>query len=121
MTPLIAHRFTLTLDRAGKLRRRCLHGAICNQRGCRQMGNECCLPDDSREWYCYVHMRDQGYCPGCGNFWAGVESFDFSRSGYCENCASQGDWDDDYSDYWEDDLMDWDDLPHMQVMEIDHA
>ena len=116
MTPLIVHRLSLIVDFAGTLRRRCGYGPRCGVRGCRRFGNECRLPDDSREWFCYLHMRDMGFCPGCRNFWAGVESFDFSRTGYCENCASGEDWDDDYSDYWEDDDMDWDDLPHCQVL-----
>jgi len=117
MKPLIVRRYSLQFDAAGRLVRRCNRGPICGVQGCRNFGNECRLPDMSEEWYCWEHMRDQGFCPGCGNFWAGIESFDFSRSGYCENCASSEHWDDDYSDYWEDDLMDWDDLPHMQVMQ----
>lgn len=33
-----------------------------------------------------------GYCIGCGNFWAGLTSFDFSKiQGYCENCVIEVD------------------------------
>lgn len=119
MKPLLVRRYTL-LAVAGRTVRRLNRGPICGVQGCRQWGNPCWLPDD--DWnkpsshYCYDHMHNQGFCPGCGNFWAGVESFDFSRSGYCENCAGDAGLDDDDSDYWEDDLMDWDDYPHMQVM-----
>lgn len=112
MKPLIVRRYRLQAA-SGALRRICLRGPICGVRECLNFGNECRLPDDSREWYCYEHMRDQGFCPGCGNFWAGVESFDFSRSGYCENCEGDNS---DFDDDWDEDLMDWDDYPHMQVM-----
>jgi hypothetical protein len=110
-------RFTLTLSATGRLVRRCLRLLPCNVRGCRNAGNPCWLPDDHgkpSEHYCYNHMREQGYCPGCGLFWAGIESFDFSRTGLCENCASDaGIDDDDWDDDWDDDLMEWDDYPHV--------
>ncbi len=109
----LTRRYRLTIER-GAIRRRLLRYAPCGVRDCKQPGNECRLPDDSREWYCWEHMHDQGFCPGCGNFWAGVESFDFSRTGYCENCEGDNfDFDDDD---WDDDFMDWDDLPRMQVL-----
>jgi hypothetical protein len=121
MKPLIVRRYRLQIDYAGQIRRRCERGPLCGAQGCDNFGNPCWLPDDIYGepscYYCWAHMYDQGFCPACGNFWAGVESFDFSRSGLCENCHGQGNYDDDYSDYWEDDWMDWDDLPHMQVMQ----
>jgi hypothetical protein len=113
--PLLSRRFTLLPDRTGQLRRFCLRGPICAARGCRNFGNTCYLPDGEEECYCYDHMRDHGFCPGCHQFWAGIESFDVSRTGYCENCAAE--FDDDDGDYWEDDGMEWDDMPHMQVLQ----
>jgi hypothetical protein len=117
--PIETHRFTLALDSAGRIRRRHIYGVRCGARGCKENGNGCWLPDDMdqpSEWYCYGHMRDAGYCPGCGNFWAGVESFDLSRTGYCENCASEfeepdyDDWNDDSGGfYWDEPRADpWD-------------
>lgn len=120
MKPLIVRHFSLHVGSRGQLIRRCDRGPLCNVRDCRRFGNPCWLPDDRdepSEYYCAHHMYDAGFCPGCGNFWAGVESFDFSRTGLCENCASQGDYDDDDDDDWEDDFMDWDDYPHMQVLQ----
>ncbi len=77
----------------------------CMVRGCRGFGRECYLeiwrerPD---EVLCWDHARDGGYCPGCGLFWAGVESFDFSRSGLCEQCRIQREADDyDYEQNWD--------------------
>lgn len=121
MIPLVVHRFRLEVDRRGQLVRRCARGEICGFPGCRDFGNPCWLPDDiySRpsEHFCAAHMYDQGYCVGCGQFWAGIESFDFSRTGLCDNCEWSERLDDDHSDYWEDDFMEGDDLPHMQVMQ----
>lgn len=115
MKPLIVRRFRILLVR-GKLARRCERGPLCGVRGCDRWGLPCWLPDDvwnePSEYYCYAHMHDQGYCPGCGNFWAGIESFDFSRSGYCENCAAEFDDDD-----WEEGYMDWDDYPRSDPWE----
>lgn len=111
--PRLTRRYRLTIER-GVIRRRLLRYTLCSERGCKNMANTCYLPDGEEQFYCYDHMRDQGFCPGCGGFWAGVESFDFSRTGYCENCEGDNfDFDDDD---WDDDLMDWDDYPHMQVM-----
>lgn len=42
--------------------------------------------------YCYDHAKTNGFCFGCGQFWSGVESFDFPEfwgnvRGYCDNCS----------------------------------
>ena len=97
----IARRYVLTMER-GSIRRRLLRYPLCGERGCKQPANACYFPDDSRQFYCYNHMRDMGFCPGCGQFWAGVETFDFSRTGYCENCEG------DNFDF-DEDLEEWDD------------
>jgi hypothetical protein len=110
--PPIIRRFRLRLGRAGQLVRICEYGPACGERDCKEFGDSCWLPDGSEEFYCYKHMRDQGYCPGCGRFWAGVESFDFSRSVYCENCADQLREDD-----WDEDLYEWDDDPRADPWE----
>ncbi len=60
------------------------------------------------EWndYCVTHASQNGYCWGCGEFWAGCESFDFNRMQLCPNCRDdpdfREDWedeDDEYADY----------------------
>ena len=83
----------------------------CEKADCTNKGIECVLPvldDDGAdvyEWYCFQHAHDQGYCPGCGHFWAGTEYFDFRLNGtpYCENCYVEldDDVDDEYDDDWE--------------------
>lgn len=37
-------------------------------------------------YYCAEHAQEHGYCYICGQFWAGVERFDFDPSGLCPNC-----------------------------------
>lgn len=86
------------------------HPQTCNEEGCANEGMACYyshLHEEPDGWYCGKHAHDAGFCPGCGLFWAGIESFDFSRTGYCENCddafeAEFGD-DEDYGDDWDDD------------------
>lgn len=39
--------------------------------------------------YCVDHCQEEGFCFGCGEFWAGCESFDFNPSGLCSNCHHQ--------------------------------
>ena len=81
----------------------------CGHEGCESTELISCFLHDNAdgtpdEYYCGEHVRDAGYCPGCGNFWAGCESFDFSPSGYCENCASEFDdesEDIDDENYWD--------------------
>lgn len=48
-------------------------------------------PDQDKylyEHFCAEHCQEHGYCYGCGEFWAGCESFDFSSSGLCPNCRA---------------------------------
>ena len=82
MKPLIVRRYRLTVV-AARTVRTCERIPACGVRRCTQWGHPCWLPDDDWDapssYYCYSHMHDQGFCPGCGNFWAGIESFDFSR------------------------------------------
>lgn len=54
-------------------------------------------------YYCASHCQKNGFCYGCGEFWAGSESFDFGP-GYCSNCAGEfeDDWDDDDGYYGND-------------------
>lgn len=75
----------------------------CEKDGCAKEGKPCYLPDWGDEpsdgkpdfYYCYEHIHSQGFCKMCGQFWAGVESFDFGN-GYCDNCnfALRDDMDD---------------------------
>src|SRR6266404_1523020 len=56
---------------------------------------------DNGVWSCGGHAEHFGFCFMCGNFWAGCESFDFSRvKGVCENCIAEFDDDSDEDD-WE--------------------
>jgi hypothetical protein len=57
---------------------------------------------DTYEYFCASHCQKNGFCYGCGEFWAGSENFDFGP-GYCSNCASEfeDNFDDDNEDYYE--------------------
>lgn len=81
----------------------------CNEPGCQADGIECRFYDYDEqqeiiEHYCGEHCRKNGYCWYCGQFWAGVESFDFDPAGLCSNCrpcaeADLGEHDVDPYDY----------------------
>lgn len=62
----------------------------CDHEGCAREGDPCYLPADERDdpsyHYCAEHAPEEGFCYGCGEFWAGIESFDFGP-GLCENCC----------------------------------
>ena len=70
---------------------------LCEEDGCQKEAMECLLhyydyesgkSEDIISWYCGEHAHKHGFCPGCGLFWGGVERFEFSRTGLCENCES---------------------------------
>lgn len=43
---------------------------------------------DEESYYCVDHCQENGFCFSCGQFWSGIESFDFG-SGLCENCQDE--------------------------------
>lgn len=110
----------LEVDARGRLYRPQVRGPLCCEWGCNRVGFPCYLPDDldtPAEYRCWKHLEHSGFCFGCGQFWAGIESFDFRRSQLCDNCASQvDDWDDE--DDWDEAYMEWDDLPYAPVMGV---
>ena len=74
-----------------KLKRRQRYYRTCDVAGCKEHARPCRLSmwEKPEETLCFKHAREAGYCPGCGIFWAGVTSFDLSRTGYCDNCDHQ--------------------------------
>lgn len=56
---------------------------ICEVAGCGQPAVACYLPDtdpvtsEPDGLLCVEHAFDQGFCWWCGQFWAGVEAFDW--------------------------------------------
>lgn len=94
----------------------------CQHEGCRNGGRLCVLegwerdpgPDDkdTEEYFCGAHAVLNGYCPACGSFWGGVNSFELN--GICDHCADQFDadyeeereWEDEQRDEWDDELTD---------------
>lgn len=88
---------------------------MCHEPGCTEYGLACWLPDYYGDgtskrpdaYYCREHIRNTGFCKGCGSFHGGEESFDFGLNGYdgfCDICADQlraddRGWDDDDDDY----------------------
>lgn len=79
-------------SRARKLARLYRRQRQCQHPGCTKEGIPCLLQwwdETPEEYFCSKHAFKHGYCPGCGVFWAGVESFDFGSSGLCEQCLDQ--------------------------------
>lgn len=75
-------------------------GHKCDKPGCMDDGSvKCHIPDlmlspnnaDNRfEHFCPEHAYDAGYCSLCGEFWGGIESFEFDNPLFlCENCYEQ--------------------------------
>lgn len=62
----------------------------CEHPGCQNTGLACFFPgsDEPGCYYCAEHIHGAGFCWGCGNFWGGVETFDFDRRGLCDNCRT---------------------------------
>jgi hypothetical protein len=63
----------------------------CTEDGCEQEAISCYLNDDEDtvEFFCPSHAKQHGYCMGCGNFCAGIESFDFAKpAGFCDHCRN---------------------------------
>jgi hypothetical protein len=77
-------------------------GHRCEEEGCESFDAIPCFlmgEDDPNGYFCSEHAHAQGFCYICGQFWGGIESFDFGP-GYCEHCRSEveadaGDYDDD--------------------------
>jgi hypothetical protein len=70
---------------------------ICQHKGCDSTDVVHCVlydPETHQDldfYYCVEHCQEEGFCYGCGNFWAGCEDFDFSPSGLCSNCREADD------------------------------
>ncbi len=41
------------------------------------------------EVLCSEHAARNGYCRSCGDFWGGIESFEFIHRGLCDHCHDQ--------------------------------
>ncbi|MBD2499843.1 hypothetical protein [Anabaena azotica] len=73
---------------------------------------ECFYPTESgreeKAYYCTDHTPLHGFCRLCGQFWTGVEYFEFAilhdgMGGVCENCEAE--LREDLDDYEEDDYF----------------
>lgn len=85
---------------------------LCTETGCASEGVECFFPDHVYPHppdaiLCWEHIQHSGFCRGCGRFWGGVESFEFSRSKLCDDCQHEADIADDIDRDFTD--RDWDD------------
>lgn len=80
----------------------------CQHEGCTHAGLPCFYPENYSqkpdEFFCGEHCHLAGYCRGCGKFWGGICSFDFSPSGLCENCHYENNAEIEYDDWEFDDL-----------------
>lgn len=86
----------------------CESARPCEHEGCTRDGLPCHEPgghadddDGPTTWYCTEHAAEHGFCWCCGEFWGGVESFDFG-SGLCEHCRDEV-GDDEEDEDWDDD------------------
>ena len=91
---------------------------VCQSPGCQEEAIECRIKPGSvvDDHLCPQHASEAGYCACCGDFWAGVNSFDFAKSGLCEHCEAEleaeseeiddDDIDDDTDDFDDDDMDD---------------
>lgn len=89
---------------------------ICEHEGCQNIDTiRCRVVDYSVSveeqhpeeiyWYCAEHCQVEGFCCGCGEFWAGIESFDTRPNGLCDACndelmdeLSESESEEDYED-----------------------
>lgn len=69
---------------------------MCEHPGCPKRAElECTMPpicDDeagSVHPLCFEHAEAEGFCVGCGQFWCGIEAFDFDPAHLCPNCRDQ--------------------------------
>ena len=62
------------------------------------------------EYYCAEHCQQHGYCWLCGEFYGGIGSFEYSKSGLCPDCRDQlaSESGDGERDEW---LADWENYP----------
>jgi hypothetical protein len=74
---------------------------VCQEDGCTGEADRYYYPDDDAfDVLCVEHAVQAGFCFMCGNFWAGVEAFDFSRiAGVCPNCIHEFDEPEDDDDF----------------------
>lgn len=96
----------------------CQHTDENDKAVCQEEGNaifSIFQPDEPIGYYCDEHCFENGACRGCYQFLAGLESFDFSQSGFCGGCDeeiardfSDYDGDDDEYNYDDDDDDDFD-------------
>lgn len=83
----------------------------CQEPGCTNSGSECFFPDSVKpdHYYCCSHAYKHGFCYGCGEFYGGIEQFEFPRAsfpggdlqeallhefwgnleGFCPNCSGE--------------------------------
>lgn len=47
---------------------------------------------------CADHAKEEGHCMGCGNFCAGIASYNFHHPGWCDNCWDEITSDEGYED-----------------------
>lgn len=69
----------------------------CDEPGCTSTDTIACFlmaEDEPDGYYCAEHAAGS-FCLGCGQFWAGNESFDFNPRGLCDNCDVEIDDPDD--------------------------
>lgn len=60
-------------------------------------------------WTCDDHAYEQGFCPVCHNFLAGLESFDFSPAKMCTDCFEELQFEmGEFDEEWDEEDYEWD-------------
>jgi hypothetical protein len=72
------------------------HAPLCQHAGCDSPAViRCALPNEGPsaepefEFFCCIHTQEHGYCWNCGQFFGGIESFDFDEAGLCDECEAE--------------------------------
>lgn len=78
------------MQRQPRTREHAVH-ATCEHDGCDADAIPCQLDDDRcaervTEWLCPEHAAEAGYCASCGDFWGGIDTFEFRHPGLCDHC-----------------------------------
>lgn len=87
-------KFNEKLEKLRNEKQPCEHSDRETGESCQAEGNAIFTlfdPDKPIGYICDKHCRENGACPGCYYFLAGLESFDFSQTDYCEECQEEFD------------------------------
>ena len=102
--------FAENQEKLRNVKQTCQHTDENEKTVCQTMGNAVFSmfePDEPLGYFCDEHCFENGACPGCYQFLAGWEWFEFSETGFCEECEQEFSNDDaDNCDFGNDEYAD---------------